>query len=462
MHKLNHEVFQLSSFARLRRRYTEFITAILMIALLVGLVSILRMVPWQQSVSAKGKVTYFNPMERPQEVDAQIPGRIEEWFVMEGQEVRQGDKIAVLSDIDSKFLDPTQVQKMRLILAAYDRKAETARLRIQSIESQMDNVRQIRANALPAAQQRVQQNRKRSLQAEQTVQVTQQNLKTDKLQLDRIQALAKEGLRSQRDYELSQQSIVKSQTDLERSRQSLEVARHDISISQLEVERLSSSFDNDLSKLQESYLKAQESLAEVQADRTKIEIDLQNVTQRRQQQIVTAPVNGKVVRLNKLGRGKTVKSGDVLCRVVPKATQQAVELFIDDFDAPLVRKGQKVRLMFDGFPAIPLTGIPWAAVGTFGGEVQVVDAVDDGSARYRVLVTPDMQPNDVAWPPAEEAKIGWALRPGTQSQGWIFMEKPVPLYWEVWRRLNAFPPIPMEGGKSGSSKDSTPKPVLKR
>jgi hypothetical protein len=79
----------------------------------------------------------------------------------------------------------------------------------------MGNVRQIRANALPAAQQRVQQNRKRSQQAEQTVQVSQQNLKTDQLQLNRIQAWAKEGLRSQRDYELVARFIDGEATDAE-------------------------------------------------------------------------------------------------------------------------------------------------------------------------------------------------------------------------------------------------------
>ena len=35
---------------------------------------------------------------------------------------------------------------------------------------------------------------------------------------------------------------------------------------------------------------------------------------------------------------------------------------------------RRVRLEFDGFPAVQVAGWPSVAVGTFGGEITVIDA----------------------------------------------------------------------------------------
>jgi len=316
---------------------------------------------------------------------------------------------------------------------------------------------QARAAALPAAQQRIEQNRQRLSQGRQTVVLSRQNLETDRLQFDRIETLEQQGLRSRRDLELIQQSLVKSRTELERNQLALNLTQRDISVAELDYQRQIANFEGELAKINDSYLKAQEELVEIEATLAKLEIERSSLQVRRQQQWIVAPREGKVVRLLQLGAGETVKAGDPLCQILPLTQDPAVELFISDFDAPLVRVGQRVRLMFDGFPAIPFTAFPWAEVGTFGGKVAVVDAVDDGNGRYRLLVVPDTDPDELPWPGPHEGKTPFPLRPGTRAQGWVMMEKPVPLYWELWRRLNAFPPVPR-----GEDKSFAPKAVLKR
>jgi len=289
--------------------------------------------------------------------------------------------------------------------------------------------------------------------------LSEQNLDTDRLQMDRMRRLEQSGLRSRRDLELTQQALVRSLTELERTRLSLGVAERDVEVSRLERDRLAFSLENDLAKVAENSVKTRENLAEVEAEILKLQIDRSNLSQRREQQIVIAPRSGRVVRLLKLGEGKTVKAGDPLCSILPGTDDPAVEVTVSDFDAPLVRPGQRVRVMFDGFPAIPFTAFPWSAVGTFGGVVSVVDAHDDGKGRYRVLIQPDK--SGPAWPAAGEEKARFPLRPGTQVQAWIMMDRPVPLYWEVWRRLNAFPPVPMDDSDK-KEKDFVSKPVFKR
>lgn len=453
------EAAGLTSLKRLRTVRYAWILAALMMGGGLLLAAALMWVPWYQSVTGSGKVIIYQPMDRVQEVDAQISGRLATWYVREGDRVRRGQKLGLLQDIDSKFLDPEQVRRTEQMVRAYRQKQELIQARMLALDTQRKAIEDARSAALPAAAQRIEQNRQRLAQTRQSVVLSQQNLETDQLQMQRMQRLEQSGLRSRRDLELASQGLVRSLTELERTRLSLGVAQRDIEVSQLERDRLAFSLANDLAKVAESSVKARENLAEVEAEILKLQIDQSNLTERRAQQIVTAPRDGRVVRLLKVGEGKTVKAGDPLCTVMPATEDPAVELIITDFDAPLVHPGQRVRLIFDGFPAIPFTAFPWAAVGTFGGKITVVDAHDDGKGRYRVLIQPDGQ--GPAWPRAGEERAKYPLRPGTQVQAWIMMERPVPLYWEVWRRLNAFPPVPMEDSEK-KEKDFLAKPVFKR
>jgi len=85
--------------------------AISLLVLVTLVVLSLVFVPWQQSVTGYGRVIVFSPMDRPQSIEAQIPGKIVRWNVTEGQSVNAGDVIAEIEDIDSKFLMEDQVER---------------------------------------------------------------------------------------------------------------------------------------------------------------------------------------------------------------------------------------------------------------------------------------------------------------------------------------------------------------
>jgi multidrug efflux pump subunit AcrA (membrane-fusion protein) len=76
---------------------------------LVGILITLFLVlflPWQQSVRGEGTVTALDPAHRPQELPTRIDGRIEQWYVQEGQYVKQGDSIVRISEIKEEYLNP--------------------------------------------------------------------------------------------------------------------------------------------------------------------------------------------------------------------------------------------------------------------------------------------------------------------------------------------------------------------
>jgi hypothetical protein len=124
--------------------------------------------------------------------------------------------------------------------------------------------------------------------------------------------------------------------------------------------------------------------------------------------------------------------------IVPDTPDRAVAIKVNGNDVPLVATHnsdgsvRKVRLQFEGWPAVQFAGWPSAAVGTFGGVVTVVDSSSDGTGNFRLLVRPD--PEDKPWP---DERI---LRQGVRANAWVLLNR-VPLGWELWRRVNGFPPV---------------------
>jgi hypothetical protein len=106
-----------------------------------------------------------------------------------------------------------------------------------------------------------------------------------------------------------------------------------------------------------------------------------------------------------------------------------VELFVKPVDLPLIANGQKVRFLFDGFPAIVFSGWPSACYGTFTGTVVAVETSVSDNGLFRLLVTESE--GEKVWP--------MELRMGTGAAGFALL-KDVPLWYELWRNINGFPP----------------------
>ena len=83
----------------------------LLLVLLVVFV-IFMLLPWTQNVRADGRITTLRPEQRPQTIHATISGRIENWYVVEGQAIKRGDTILYLSEVKSDYFDPQLVARM--------------------------------------------------------------------------------------------------------------------------------------------------------------------------------------------------------------------------------------------------------------------------------------------------------------------------------------------------------------
>jgi multidrug resistance efflux pump len=383
------------------------------------------------------------------------------------------------------------VQKVAVAQAAEN-------LRQAKVRVQQANIRVGQAQVrVQQAQERLGQTQDRVLQAQQTVKADTISLDVQRLQRERIARLYKEGLRSGREDELAERDLVAAQTKLAQSKQAVEIASRDVTNAQSEVKNLQKEVDNVRKEVENAerqvkvveatniqadiqvqqainqtvasraaLLNASESIriagnnrnritadtqgsivgaegnlqmakasiAQLDDSISKAELELDNMEQRRTQESIFAPIDGRVSRIGKtIGRGQTVKKDDELLEIVPETKDQAVELLLSELDAPLVSVGRTVRIQFVGFPAATVPGFPQTMVGTFAGVVTNIDPVDDGSGKIRAWVKPDGTNNEKPWPNST------ILRPGTLAIGWIQLDT-VSLWYELWRQFNGFSP----------------------
>lgn len=189
---------------------------------------------------------------------------------------------------------------------------------------------------------------------------------------------------------------------------------------------ISSSRDYEKAKLEYNKFLAEE--AKASAELTKIDVKIS----RQSTQLVLAPRDG-IIQRRKSGQGtQQVKEGERIALLVPSTVSRAVEIWIDGNDAPLIHQGDKVRLQFEGWPAIQSYGWPSLAVGTFGGIVTVVDTFIGENGQSRLLIVPD--PDSTAWPSSH------VLRQGVRSVAFIQINQ-VTVAFELWRIFNGFPPF---------------------
>jgi multidrug efflux pump subunit AcrA (membrane-fusion protein) len=88
----------------------------MILAAIIITVAFLIYVPWVQTTSGTGVVTTLSPNERRQDINALVPGRIEEWYVRDGSSVKKGDPIVRIADIDPQLIERLQAEREQVAL----------------------------------------------------------------------------------------------------------------------------------------------------------------------------------------------------------------------------------------------------------------------------------------------------------------------------------------------------------
>lgn len=372
--------------------------------------------PWRQFARGVGRVIAFDPLERRINVEAQVSGRVSKLHVMEGQSVKSGEVIAEIQDNDPNLLDNIRIQRGNI-----SNRIDLAKSRVEALDAQITQQTLAKAQAMDSARQKINSSR---ISAE-----------TAELDHKRVTTLHDKGLASRREYEMA---IMRRDS-----------TAADLLASEAALKRTENEFNAIISSTTASRESARSDIAKAQEELTSLDIRLSQ----NERQVVIAPRDGIVLQVP-VTDGSYLKPGSLICVIIPETESRFVEVWVDGNDMPLIhpRKerdgqiipGSPVRLSFEGWPAIQAIGWPQLAVGTFGGEVVFVDATDDGSGRFRIVVGPADDivdrgdgngPVKVGWPSGDR----W-LRQGVQAKAWVLLDE-VPLWFELWRQINGFPAI---------------------
>jgi adhesin transport system membrane fusion protein len=379
--------------------------------------------PWQQNIRASGKVTAFAPIERQQKVESPVSGRITQWFVREGAKVKAGDTLVEIVDVDPDLL-PRLTQQRDAAKIKFEAKQDELR----AYKLQIDNLVSTRDLQISTAQYRLDVAAQRAKSAQETILSTQATLDTANLQLERLNRLLVDGLVSKRDAEVAERDKIIALRNLNSQQAALNGAIAEQRAAETEIGRIRSDAQARVNSATASMNKTQSEVEDARSSLLKNDIDVSRQTA----QIIKAPRDGSVLRLLANPQGDLVRQGDALLILVPDTNVKAVELWVNGNDVTLITKGRHARLQFEGWPALQFAGWPEVAVGTFGGNVAFVDATDDGKGKFRVVITPDEGGQE--WPSER------FLRQGVRVEGWILLNR-VTMIYELWRQLNAFPPI---------------------
>ncbi len=385
--------------------------------------------PWTQNVNAKGYVTTRYPEQRPQSVQSVIAGRIESWYVKEGDYVEQGDTISCISEVKSEYFDPDLLDRTAEQLSAKGQSVEAYQEKIDALDRQFSALEKGLVLKRDQIKNKIDQaTNKVSIDSIDLV-AGRVNLDIAINQLERTQQLFDKGLKTLSELQEKENKAQSSKAKVEVLERKLTNQRTDLVQLQIELLAVEQEYGDKLNKSRSERQSAVSAMLESMAATSKLQNQWSTYNQRQQFYYVTAPQDGYITQTLKKGLGETIKEGASIATIMPKSIDLALELYLKPQDIPLLENGDLATLRFDGWPAIIITGWPQASTGVFRGEIVAIDRFISENGLYRILISPDLDDRD--WPEK--------LRVGTGASAFILLGE-VPVWYEIWRQLNGFPP----------------------
>jgi adhesin transport system membrane fusion protein len=385
--------------------------------------------PWTQNVQSVGNVTAVSPNNRPQLVNAVIGGKIEKWFVQEGQYVKKGDTIAFLSEVKAEYMDPDLVRRTEEQMRSKEGSVGAYMSKVQALDQQIDAMIDNRIVKLNQAQNKIKQLRFKITSDSADYRANQQLLKTARDQLKRADELYEKGQYSLTQVENRRIKMQEMEAKVVSLENKLLTTRNELINATQDLSAIDADYRDKIAKSESDKSSALSSIFDAEATVTKMQNQVANYSARSGFYYVTAPQNGYISQALKNGIGEIIKEGSPLVSIVPETADYGVEIFVSPYDLPLIHVGNDVQLQFDGWPAIVFSGWPNANVGVFHGKIIAVDNFVNENGKYRVLVAPDK--NEKKWP--DGLRMGVAVKSMTLLHD-------VPIWYELWRQMNGFPP----------------------
>ncbi len=393
------------------------------------IILIILFLPWTQNIRSTGNVTTLRPDQRPQTIHSVIAGRVEKWYVQEGDFVKAGDTIVKISEIKDDYFDSELLPRTQNQLDLKEMSVDAYAQKIQAQENQLNILKTQRELKMEQAKIKLQQTKLKVMNDSLAYISALADFQTAQKQYERMDSLYAKGLKSLTDLETRNLKVQQTKAyELEAKNKWLN-SKNELIALKIDLSNVQMSFESDYTKTMSDKFSTESDKLDAESTVTKLKNQYANYEVRTGMYVITAPQDGYVTKTFITGIGETLKEGQQILSLMPKNYDLAIEIYIEPLDLPLVKLGENVRIQFDGWPAIIFSGWPNASQGTYGGVIYAVDQYISENGKYRVLVKPD--PKDHPWPKA--------LRFGSGTNSMIMLDD-VPIWYELWRKINGFPP----------------------
>lgn len=391
--------------------------------------SIVLFLPWTQNIRAKGKVTTRRQEDRPQELNTIIPGKLLKWYVKEGDFVEKGDTILQLGEVKAEYLDPILLQRTQQQINAKSKSIEAYLGKVGATDNQVLALESGKNYKLLSIDNKIGQQRLKISSDSVDVSAAKIALDAYKRQISGARVMLDSGVISLIEFEKRTVIFQDGAAKLNSAVNNFNQSKQEFLNLRIEKNAILQEYNDKIAKAVGERFSSYSDAASTEAEVAKLENAFSNFVARSQLYFITAPQSGQITKAKKAGLGEILKEGEMIVEIVPRTSAFAIEMFVEPMDLPLVARGEKVRFVFDGFPAIVFSGWPSSSYGTFGGVISAVETSISSNGLFRILVIEDE--NDKKWPNS--------LRMGGGANGIALLED-VPIWYELWRNINGFPP----------------------
>ncbi len=411
----------------------------------IAILVLVLVLPWTQNIEANGRVISMEPNQRPQGVQSVIAGRIEKWYVQEGDWVKAGDTLLFLSEVKVDYFDPQLLQNTESQIKSKEGSVSNYMEKVRALDMQIDallNAKEIKREQVLTKLDQV----KLKIKTDSADLVAiENNARVVADQMKRFDQMYQQGVISKTDWESRQVSLQNAQAKVNDQRNKLAISKNELINTFREYKAVDAEYRDKVSKAESDKYATFSAMYDAEAQVTKLQNQYNNYDRRTGFYYLLAPQDGFVSRATKSGIGETVKEGEEVVRITPGRFDQAVEIFIDPVNTPLVHEGENVRLIFDGWPAFVISGWSQMSTGLFDGKIIGIDPVIQENGQLRIWVKPNAADQ---WPAQ--------LRQGGGVRAFMLLND-VPLGYELWRLLNAFPPDYYQGKEAEVNKKNVVK-----
>ncbi|MFN5416337.1 MAG: HlyD family secretion protein [Flavobacteriia bacterium] len=426
----NHSVFKIFNKKHKRSLFVRMLFYTFLVFLVVCFF------PWTQNVQSKGYVTTLYPDQRPQTINSIIAGKLEKWFVKEGDFVKKGDTILYITEVKSDYFDPQLINRTSDQISNKEKSIQSYSSKLNAMDMQLSAFKKLRDLKLEQSKNKLKQARLKVKADSVDFVAYEIQFKIAEKQFKRTDELYKQGLKSMKELENANLKVQESMAKAVSQENKLLVSRNEVINAVIDISNIQNEYLEKSTKVESEQFSVQADQLDANSNKVKLENQRSNYQIRQGFYYITAPTDGYLTKLIRSGAGETIKEGEELMTIMPAKYDLAVEFYVDPVDYPLIKKGEKVRLQFDGWPAIFFRGWPNTSFGTYGARVFAIDNFSSPNGKYRVMAIPDEK--DKKWP--DGIRVGGGVKS-------FALLNDVPVWYELWRNLNGFPPEYYEGSQ---------------